>query len=95
MVKSILYCTVASFDPWKEAYDALIEERKAAGERLYSVGILFNQPEQVFIINGWNSVEQVEAFVSNQTILSAFTAAGMQGDLRYHILLEVENGIHE
>lgn len=95
MVKSIIYCTVAAFDPWKEAYDALIEERKAAGERLFSVGILCNQPEQVFIINGWNSVEQIEAFVHNPTILTAFKVAGMQGDLSYHILLEVENGLHE
>ena len=92
MIKTLMYHKVADFGKWKEAFDGFIDTRKAAGELSYSVGTLHNEPNTAYVINEWNSIEAVQAFLSNPDLKAAMGAAGVLEPPHTIILSEIEKG---
>ena len=94
MVKSYTELHVADFEQWRNAYEAFLPQRIAAGEKLYSAGILNNEAQKVFIINGWESIEAFEAYSQSPAVKAHYADAGVIDVLQAKLQLEVENSIH-
>lgn len=92
MIKTLMYHKVNDFGKWKEAFDNFSGIRKSAGEQSFSVGTLNNEPNTAYVINEWDSVEAVEAFLGNPKLAEAMKAAGVLEAPNTIILNELEKG---
>ena len=92
MIKSLMYHKVEDFNTWKAAFDGFLNFRKSAGELSYSVGNLHDQPNTVFVINEWKSLEAIQAFENSAELANAMKSAGVLERPTTLIFNEVENG---
>lgn len=92
MIKSLMYHKVEDFNTWKTAFDGFLNFRKSAGEHSYSVGNLHDQPNTVFVINEWESLDAMRAFENSTELANAMKSAGVLEQPTTLILNEVENG---
>lgn len=72
-----MYHKVENFAKWKKAFDDFKEIRISAGERSFSVGTINNEPNTVYVVNEWDSVEAPKAFLNNPKLGDAMKAAGV------------------
>jgi len=87
-----MYHKVDDFGKWKEAFDSFSGVRKSAGEQSFSVGTLNNEPNTAYVINEWDSVDVLEAFLGNPELGEAMKAAGVLEKPNTIILNELEKG---
>lgn len=92
MIKSVMYHKVKDFDTWKEAFESFSEFRKSSGELSYSVGNLHSDPNTAYVINSWNSLEALQAFVSSKELGDAMKAAGVLEPPHTLIFNELDKG---
>ena len=92
MIKSVMYHKVSDFNKWKEAFDGFFEFRKSKGELSYSVGQLHGQSNNAYVINEWQSVENLQQFVESTELREAMKSAGVLEQPHTLILEEVDRG---
>ena len=86
-----MYHKVEDFDTWKIAFDSFQPVRKKAGEINYSVGTIHGQRNTAYVINGWKTIEEFEAFVGSPELAEAMKSAGVLELPHTLILEEIEN----
>jgi quinol monooxygenase YgiN len=92
MVKTLMYHKVESFDRWKAAFDGFIEIRKKGGELDFALGTLQGAPNTPYVINTWESMEALDAFLGAEDLKEAMGAAGVLEPPTIIILSELEKG---
>jgi quinol monooxygenase YgiN len=92
MIKSVMHHNVKDFETWKKAFDGFYAFRKSSGELSYSVGNLHNEPNTAYVINTWDSLEKLDAFVNSQELKDAMMSADVLEEPHTLILNEVDKG---
>ncbi len=92
MIKSLIYHKVHNFEKWKIAFDSFVEVKKAEGEFPFSVGTLQNEPNTAYVINTWESVEELEAFLKSNELAEAMKKSGVIEPPNIILLNEVDRG---
>jgi len=85
MVHMIIRHKVADYSRWKEAFDAHLNTRKAAGETDYRVLQSVDDPREVTIFLDWDSLERARRFAGSEDLKQAMQKAGVVGnpDVRF------------
>jgi hypothetical protein len=80
MVHMIIRHKVADYSRWKEAFDAHLNLRKAAGETEARVMVSVDDPHEVTLFFDWDSVDRARRFVGSDDLKQAMKQAGVLGD---------------
>ena len=92
MIKTLMYHKVEDFSKWKEAFDSFAGIRKSAGEKSFSVGTINNEPNTVYVVNEWDSMEAPKAFLENPELAKAMKTAGVLEPPHVIFFNEVDKG---
>jgi quinol monooxygenase YgiN len=92
MIKSVMYHKVQDFATWKKAFDGFSEFRKSSGELSFSVGNVKDEPNTAYVINSWDSVDKLHAFVTSKELEDAMKSAGVLEPPHTLILNELDKG---
>ncbi len=80
MVHMIIRHKVADYSRWKEAFDAHLNLRKAAGETEARVMVSVDDPREVTLFFDWDSLDRARRFVGSDDLKQAMKLAGVVGD---------------
>ena len=80
MVHVIVRHKVADYSRWKEAFDAHLNVRKAAGETEARVMLSVDDPREVTLFFDWDSLDRARRFVSSEDLKQTMKQAGVVGD---------------
>ncbi len=80
MIHMIIRHKVADYSRWKEAFDAHLNVRKAAGETNYRVLLSVEDPREVTLFLDWDSLERARGFAGSEDLKQAMQRAGVVGD---------------
>jgi uncharacterized protein (TIGR02246 family) len=87
LVKVIVYNKVADFAKWKTSFDAFRRIRRDAGELSFEVGTLADDPNTIYVISEWESVEKAKAFFALPELAAHREKAG-EKDVLHIMYLE-------
>ena len=77
---------------WKSAFDKFSPIRKAAGEESYQICHVAGDPNDVVVINEWDSIDNLQKFLQSQELKEAMRQAGVSEQPEIHILELIEKG---
>ncbi len=80
IVKVIVTQEVKDFAKFKSHFAEGLSMRLSAGELSEEMGTLHKQPNMVYIISEWTSVENFQAFYSNPALKTKMKEAGVTGE---------------
>lgn len=80
MVHVIVRQKVADYSRWKEAFDAHLSSRKAAGELGNRVLVSVDDPREVTVLLDWDGLERARRFAGSEDLKQAMQKAGVVGD---------------
>ena len=80
MVHMIIRHKVADYSRWKEAFDAHLNLRKAAGETEARVMVSVDDPHEVTLFFDWDSIDRARRFAGSDDLKQAMKQAGVVGD---------------
>ena len=92
MVSVILQFPVKDFNKWKATFDANSEVRRAAGSQGYMVFQQAENPNQVVILQHWDSQENMERFVTSPELRALQQQAGVLAPPQVTALSFVDEG---
>jgi len=87
-----MYHKVKDFATWKKAFDGFHDFRKSSGELSFSVGTLQGNPNTAYVVNTWDSMEKLDAFVNSTDLKDAMMSSGVLEAPQTLIFNEVERG---
>ncbi len=79
---------VADYDKWKAEYDAF--HPTAGGAKFARVNRSVDDPNMTMVVAGFESLETLNAFVSNPDLKVKMQEAGVTGEPRIEIYEEIE-----
>lgn len=80
MVHVIVRHKVADYSRWKEAFDAHLSTRRAAGELGHRVLVSVEDPREVTVLLDWDGLERARRFVGSDDLKQTMQKAGVVGD---------------
>ena len=80
MVHMIVRHKVADYGRWKEAFDAHLGSRKAAGELGHRVLVSVDEPRDVTIVLDWDGLDSARRFANSDDLKQAMQKSGVVGD---------------
>ena len=80
IVKVIVHQKVVDFAKFKSNFEQGLFMRLSAGELSEEIGTLHEQPNMVYIISEWTSVENFQNFFSNPDLKDKMKEAGVAGE---------------
>ena len=80
MVHVIVRHKVADYSRWKEAFDAHLNARKAAGETEARVMVSADDPRELTLFFDWDSLDHARRFMSSDDLKQTMKRAGVVGD---------------
>lgn len=91
MVKTLIYQNVEDFGKWQQTFDGLYSFRKSSGELSCSVTSLYHNPNAIYVVNEWDSIDAFKVFISSYDLSNAMKYAGILAQLHSFILSTIEN----
>ena len=88
MATVIVQHKVKDFAEWKKVFDSAIEMRKSAGELSAEVFRDASNPNNITVINKWDSLENAQKFVQAPELKAAMEKAGVAGPPAIYFLNE-------
>ena len=79
MTTVIVQHKVKDFAEWKKVFDSAIEMRKSGGELSAEVLRDASDPNNLTVINKWDSLENAQKFVHAPELKAAMEKAGVAG----------------
>jgi len=89
MTTVIVQHKVKDFAEWKKVFDSAIEMRKSGGELSAEVYRDASDPNNLTVINKWDSLENAQKFVQSPDLQAAMEQAGVAGPPTITFLNEV------
>ena len=80
------------YTKWKSTFDDFAPARKAAGEKSYQVCHVAGDPNDVVVLNEWDSIENLQKFLQSQELKEAMKRAGVSEQPEIYILELIEKG---
>ena len=77
MVKVFIRHKVEDYTTWEKAFGNFLAQRRAGGELSYSIGHIPNEPNNLCLTFGWDSVENANTFLQSEELRSAMQEAGV------------------
>ena len=77
---------------WKAAFDKFGPVRKAAGEKSYALCHVAGEPNNIVVLNEWDSVENLQKFLQSDELKAAMQEGGVAEKPEIHILEPIEKG---
>jgi quinol monooxygenase YgiN len=79
MIHVIVRHKVADFAKWKQAFDAFLNHRMAAGETGFRVFQSIDDPRDVTVFSDWESTENARRFMQSEDVRKTMQSAGVAG----------------
>ena len=79
MATTIVRHKVNDYAVWRKAFDEFDANRKAGGEQSFSVLQVDGDPNDVIVINTWESMDAAKAFFGQEELKEAMQKAGVAG----------------
>ncbi len=79
---------VRNYESWKSVYDMFAPT--AAGALFARVNRATDDPNDVLVVSGWNTVKEAQAFTANPELGQAMEKAGVVGAPRFEVYEQVE-----
>ena len=79
MIHVIVRHKVADYSRWKQAFDAHLNVRKAAGEVGNRLLLSVDDPRDVTIVMDWDSLERARKFAASDDLKQAMQGSGVEG----------------
>ncbi|MGH1436915.1 MAG: DUF4440 domain-containing protein [Lewinella sp.] len=79
LVKTLVHHEVEDFYKWKSGFEAGEASRIEAGEISSEIGTLRDDPNMVYILSEWSSLENFQALMANPEMGKAMQQAGVTG----------------
>jgi quinol monooxygenase YgiN len=79
MATMLIQHKVMNFAEWKKGFDAKFELRKSNGELSNQVYQDASDPNQVTVVNKWNSLANAQKFAQSPELKAAMEKAGVEG----------------
>ena len=76
---------VKDYDVWRKVYDGFADVQNAGGVTHESVHRAKNDPNDLLVIHGFESVAEAEAFLAGAELRDAMQRAGVEGQPRIEI----------
>lgn len=83
---------IEDFDAWKQAFDDFIETRRASGEKTWQIFRAQGDPNNIFVLNGWDTADNARAFTQKAELKEAMQKAGVAEEPEIYFLSEVDSG---
>ena len=77
MVNLFVQYKVKDYTAWKAAFDALIETRRAGGEKSYQIFHPDDDPNNLLLFFEWDSLANARTFMANPDVQEVMGAAGV------------------
>lgn len=68
MAKVFVKHKVKDYAKWKKTFDDFVAQRRAGGERSYSIGHVPNEPNVLCLTFDWDSIENANAFFGSEEL---------------------------
>jgi len=81
MVHVVVRHKVADYPKWKQAFDAYLNQRMAAGENGIRVFQSIEDPRDVTLVLDWESLEKAQRFMTSSDLRQTMQSAGVVGDV--------------
>jgi len=93
MVHVLVRHKVADYIRWKKAFDSHLNARKRAGETECHVFHNVDDPHEITVLAGWQTVEEARRFMNSDELREKMQEAGVQGkpEIQY---LEDARAVH-
>ena len=83
---------VADYNNWKETFDAFAETRHAGGEKSFQILHSNNEPNNLFLMFEWDTLENAQRFLSSEEVKNAMKQAGVIEEPQIQFLNESDKG---
>lgn len=92
MAHVIVRHKVQNYPTWKSAYDEFVEARKTGGEKSYHIFHLDDDPNNVFALVEYDSLENARNFFASSELKDAMGKAGVIEQPDIYFLEEYAKG---
>jgi len=79
---------VKDFATWKKVFDSALNLRKSSGEISATVYRDASDPNQLSIVNHWDSMENAHKFIQSPELRATMEKAGVEGQPAVYFLNE-------
>jgi hypothetical protein len=86
MVHVVVRHRVADYSRWKEAFDAHLNKRKAAGEVGHRILLSVDDPHEVTIVLDWDGLDRARRFAGSDDLKQTMQNAGVVGEAEVRFL---------
>jgi heme-degrading monooxygenase HmoA len=91
MVHVIVRHKVADYGKWKQAFDAYLNHRMAAGETGFRIFQSLEDPRDVTVLTDWESTEHARRFMQSDDLRTTMQSAGVVGSPDVTYVLDAMN----
>lgn len=88
MIVAAIRHKVEDYDAWKAVYDTM--PPTARGAKFARVNRAIDDPNTIAVVSGFDTVEEVDAFMGSDDLRAKMAEAGVIGEPRIEIYREVE-----
>jgi heme-degrading monooxygenase HmoA len=88
MASMIVQQKVKDFESWKKVYDSVAGLRSFRGALSEQIFREASDPNNLFIVFKWNSLENAERFAQSPELKAAMARAGVDGQPKFYFLTE-------
>lgn len=90
MVNLLIVHNVKDYKKWKPVFDEHITMRKAAGEKEAQSFRNLDNPNELIILQKWDTIEKARKFTESEDLKKAMQKAGVEGKPKIYFLEEIE-----
>jgi quinol monooxygenase YgiN len=90
MVHVLISHEVKDYKKWKPVFDENLPLRKSAGEQEARLFRNLDKPNEIIVLQKWESVEKARKFVESPDLKKAMQKAGVEGKPEIYFLEEVK-----
>ena len=89
MIVGAIRHSVADYDAWKAVYDTMPPTSR--GAKFARVNRSLDDPNVVAVVTGFDTLEEIQAFMESDELRAKMAEAGVVGEPRIELYREVES----
>ena len=92
MANLLIRHKVHDYGAWKKVFDEFIETRRASGEQNWRIWHTADDPNNLVLLFGWDTIENARSFMNNPDLKTAMENAGVAEPPEFYFLEESDRG---
>ncbi len=93
MATIIIRHRVNQYKTWKEAFDAFVDTRRAAGEKSFRIFQAEDDGNNISVVFEWDNLENAHRFMASPELQEAMRAAGVVEEPDIRFVQKVASGV--